>query len=103
MFSDEYIEMLKEINGMHVTNKYPYLKCVKTIDACPELEVGDLLWSIAREIMEGGYEYAVCQRREDGKIIKFRAYHLEDCFEVVEVEEERCVGRYWDSRGERWI
>lgn len=77
---------------MIVKTKFPYLKCVKKIEACPDLEVGDLLWgSVHREIFPGGYEYCVCTRRDDGHVFKFRACHLDDCFEVVEVEEERWV------------
>ena len=79
------------MKGMKVTRTNKYLKCVKEIEACPELSVGDLLWGQEhREIWPGGYEYVVCARREDGRIIKFRVDHLEDCFEVVEVEDE-----YW--------
>ena len=77
---------------MKVVTNFPYLKCIKKIDSCPELEVGDLLWGQEnREILPGGYEYAVCVRRDDGRIIKFRVEHLEDCFEEEIVEEERWV------------
>lgn len=76
---------------MKMTTNLPYLKCVKEIPACPELAVGDLLWQQAREIWEGGYEYVVCYRRNDGAVIKFRVDHLDDCFEVVEVEDERWI------------
>ena len=80
------------MKGMKVTRTNKYLKCVKEIEACPELSVGDLLWGQEhREIWPGGYEYVVCVRREDGRIIKFRVDHLEDCFEVVEVEDENWV------------
>lgn len=73
-----------------VVTNFPYLRCVKAIEACPELEVGDLLWGqYAREILPGGYEYVVTHRRDDGLIIKFRVEHLEDCFEVEYVEDER--------------
>lgn len=75
-----------------VKSTVPYLKCIKAIDACPELEVGDLLWGQEhREIWPGGYEYVVCVRRDDGKIIKFRVDHLEDCFEVVNVDDEQVI------------
>lgn len=77
--------------GLRVTSKMPYLKCIKEIAACPELAVGDLLWGQTREIMPGGYEYVAMVRRDDGRVIKFRVEHLEDCFEVVEVEDERWV------------
>ena len=77
---------------MLVHMKVPYLKCVKEIPSCPELEIGDLLWGQEmREIWPGGYEYVVCHRRGDGMVLKFRVDHLDDCFEVVEVEEERLV------------
>ena len=73
----------------HVELEMPYLRCVKAIDACPELAVGDLLWGQwHREIWPGGYEYVVCHRRDDGAVIKFRVDHLEECFEeVTEVDE----------------
>lgn len=77
------------MKGLKVTSNLPYLKCVKKIEACPELEVGDLLWGQTREIWPGGYEYVACHRREDGAVIKFRVEHLEDCFEVVDVEDEQ--------------
>jgi len=78
------------MKGIKVTATVPYLKCVKEIEACPELAVGDLLWgSEHREIWPGGYEYVVCTRREDGRVIKFRADHLDECFEIVDVEEEQ--------------
>lgn len=73
------------------TTKLPYLKCVKEIEACPELRVGDLLWGQTREILPGGYEYVSCVRREDGRVLKFRVEHLADCFEVEDVEEERWI------------
>ena len=76
---------------MKATTNFTYLKCVKSIDACPELDVGDIVWSYAREIWEGGYEYVVARRVSDGKVIKFRVSHLEDCFELEKVEEERCI------------
>lgn len=77
---------------LKVTSKLPYLKCIKEIESCPDLSVGDLLWGKEnREIWPGGYEYVVCARREDGRIFKFRVEHLEDCFEIEEVEEERWV------------
>ena len=77
---------------MIVRMKLPYLKCVKAIPACPKLEVGDLLWGQDhREIWPGGYEYVVCHRLSDGMVLKFRVDHLEDCFEVVEVEEKHWV------------
>lgn len=80
------------MRGLKVKSTLPYLKCVKEIEACPELAVGDLLWGQEhREIWPGGYEYVVCTRRDDGRIIKFRVEHLEDCFEIEEVEEERWV------------
>lgn len=80
------------MRGLKVTSKLPYLKCIKAIEACPELAVGDLLWgSEHREIWPGGYEYVVCTRREDGAVIKFRVEHLDDCFEIVEVEDEQWV------------
>lgn len=72
---------------MKITSNLPYLRCIKAIDACPELVVGDLLWREASEIWPGGYEYVVCHRRSDGAVIKFRIDHLEDCFEVVDVED----------------
>ena len=67
----------------------PYLKCVKEIPTCPGLEVGDLLFPhpSPREHWMGGYEYAVCRRRDDGMVFKFRIEHLDDCFEVEQVEE----------------
>lgn len=77
--------------GYEITSNLPYLKCIKEIPACPELAVGDLLWKQAHEIQPGGYEYAVCVRREDGVIIKFRVEHLDDCFELEAVEEMRHV------------
>lgn len=77
---------------MKITAHQRYLKCVKEIEACPELAVGDLLWQHTREIWPGGYEYVVCRRREDGEVIKFRVDHLEDCFEIVEVEDEYWLG-----------
>lgn len=77
--------------AVKITTNLPYLKCIKEIPACPELAVGDLLWQQAREIWDGGYEYVVCHRRNDGAVIKFRVDHLEDCFEVVEVEDERWI------------
>lgn len=72
---------------MKITYPAKYLKCVKEIDACPDLEVGDLLWGQTREIWPGGYEYVAMVRRDDGRVLKFRVEHLEDCFEEVEVEE----------------
>lgn len=73
-----------------------YLKCTAEIEACPELKVGDLLWKERYEILPGGYEYVCCIRRSDGALIKFRIDHLDDCFEIVEVEDPwyrrwRCV------------
>lgn len=68
---------------------FPYLRCVKEVPSCPKIEVGDLLHSQTREIAHG-YEYVTCIRREDGKPVTFRVEHLEDCFEIVEVEDE-----YW--------
>ena len=96
MFSDEYISALKSANGLEVERvkaivKLPYLKCIKTIDTCQDLEVGDLLLRQSGEIWHGGYEYVVCKRRDDGEIFKFRIDHLEDCFEIEEVEEERLI------------
>ena len=104
IYSDRYIAELELVNAtdratraleqslMWITTNYPYLKCVKAIPACPDLEVGDLLWgSYEREIWEGGYEYVVTHRREDGRTIRFRADHLDDCFEVVEVEDRRWI------------
>ena len=101
MFTDEYIYALTS-EGLRRTSrkkeymkariKIPYLKCVKTIDKCPELEVGDLLLRLQEdEIWFGGYEYAVCKRRDDGMTFKFRTEHLDDCFEIEEVEEERLI------------
>ena len=34
-------------------------------------------------------EVTLVVRRDDGRVIKFRVEHLDDCFEEVEVEEER--------------
>ena len=62
------------------------LKCVKGIESCPNLAVGDMLWKVAYEILPGGYEYAVCRRGSDNSVIKVRVDHLEECFEVVDVE-----------------
>ena len=62
------------------------LKCVKVIESCPNLAVGDMLWKGAYEILPGGYEYAVCRRGSDNAVIKVRVDHLEECFEVVDVE-----------------
>lgn len=67
----------------------PYLKCVKAIESCPGLEVGDLLWGGTRDIWPGGYEYATYVRREDGHVFQFRVDHLDECFEIVDVEDER--------------
>jgi len=77
------------VKKLKVTTNFPYLKCIKKIEACPELEVGDLLWGQTREIWPGGYEYVAMVRRDDGRVLKFRVEHLEDCFEEIEVEEER--------------
>lgn len=80
----------QEWGDRRVKTNLPYLKCVKTIDACPELAIGDLLWGMGnREIWPGGYEYVVCTRRSDGAVIKFRVDHLEECFEIEYVEDER--------------
>lgn len=70
-----------------VTKTWRYLRCVREIPACPVLEVGDLLWKVAQEADEGGYEYVICRRRGDGMVIRFRVEHLGDCFEVEEVED----------------
>ena len=97
MFADEYIYALTEKCSsrkkeyVKVKIKIPYLKCVKTIDKCPELEVGDLLLRLTNRIWHGGYEYVVCKRRDDGKTFEFRIEHLEDCFEIEEVEEEKLI------------
>lgn len=61
---------------------FQILRCVKAIDACPELAVGDRLWRVASEIWPGGYEYVVTRRMSDNAVIKFRADHLGDCFEL---------------------
>lgn len=102
MFSDEYVRTLKYMNGEtmsdameRVSVELPYLRCVKEIGACPELEVGDLLMRIGNEIWRGGYEYVVCRRRDDGKTIRFRIDHLDDCFEVEMVTESRIM---WPNR-----
>lgn len=76
---------------MHVTLSMPYLRCVKAIEACPELEVGDLIWAHTREIWDGGYEYVVASRRGDGEVIKFRVDHLDDCFVEEDVEDEHWI------------
>lgn len=79
------------VKGLKVTHTERYLKCIKEIEACPDLKVGDLLWNQTREIWPGGYEYVAMVRRDDGRIIKFRVEHLEDCFEEAEVEEVQWV------------
>lgn len=61
---------------------FQILRCVKEIAACPELAVGDRLWRVASEIWPGGYEYVVTRRMSDGAVIKFRADHLDGCFEL---------------------
>lgn len=73
---------------MRLTKPVPYLKCVCEIPACPDLKVGDLLRKVTHRIMPGGYEYVMCSRRGDGKAVMFRIEHLEECFEVVEVDDE---------------
>lgn len=79
------------VKGIKVTYPAKYLKCVKEIDSCPELAIGDLLWNQVREIWPGGYEYVAMVRRDDGRVLKFRVEYLEDCFEEVEIEEEGYV------------
>jgi hypothetical protein len=79
------------MRGVKVTYPAKYLKCVKEIDSCPELAIGDLLWNQTREIWPGGYEYVAMVRRDDGRVLKFRVEHLEDCFEEVNIEEEMYV------------
>ena len=79
------------MKGIKVTYPAKYLKCVKEIDSCPELAIGDLLWNQVREIWPGGYEYVAMVRRDDGRVLKFRVDYLEDCFEEVEIEEEGYV------------
>ena len=64
------------------------LKCVKEIEACPNLAVGDILWKVAYEILPGGYEYAVLRRDSDRVVVKVRVDHLEECFEVIDVPVE---------------
>ena len=99
IFSDSYVSELALVNAMDasggpmwITTTYPYLKCVREIPSCPDLHVGDLLWgAYEREIWDGGYEYAVTHRREDGRTIRFRIEHLDDCFELVDVEDRRWV------------
>lgn len=71
------------------------LRCVKGIDACPELSVGDRLWKVASEIWPGGYEYVVTHRLADRAVIKFRADHLDDCFELEEVPVEDYMKGEW--------
>lgn len=79
------------MKGIKVTYPAKYLKCVKEIDSCPELAIGDLLWNQVREIWPGGYEYVAMVRRDDGRVLKFRVDYLEDCFEEVEIAEEGYV------------
>ena len=79
------------MKGVKVSYMAKYLKCIREIEACPELAVGDLLWNQTREIWPGGYEYVVMVRRDDGRVLKFRVEHLDDCFEEVEIEEEKYV------------
>lgn len=79
------------MRGIKITATVPYLKCVKEIEACPDLAIGDLLWNQTREIWPGGYEYVSMVRRDDGRVLKFRVEHLEDCFEQVEIEEDKWV------------
>ena len=97
MFDEEYVYALASYRKTSRKKKYmkavvkiPYLKCVKTIEKCPDLEVGDLLLRLANRIWHGGYEYVVCRRRDDGKEFEFRIDHL-DCFEIEEVEEEKLI------------
>lgn len=73
---------------MGYTLEYEVLRCVKAIESCPELEVGDLLYKVTHEIWPGGYEYVVTNRVRDGRPIKFRVEHLEDCFELDMVKRE---------------
>lgn len=69
------------------TSKNRYLKCIRAVPGTPDLKVGDLLWQVTREIWPGGYEMMVCNRRGDGAVIKFRVDHLDECFEIVEVDD----------------
>ncbi len=74
---------------MGFTIEYEVLRCVKAIESCPELEVGDLLIRLdGNEIHAGGYEYVVTNRVSDWRKIKFRVEHLEDCFELDIVKRE---------------
>ena len=79
------MEAVKEDSGKAYVH---FLKCIKAIEACPNLAVGDMLWKVAYEILPGGYEYVVCRRKGDHAVIKFRVDHLADCFEVVDVPVE---------------
>lgn len=103
IFHDEYMRALGNGNATITEEEpsgyfsahmqevtYPLLKCVRPIQACPILEVGDLLFKVTEEIREC-YEYVVCQRKSDGMTISFRIERLSECFEVVDVTEKIIV------------
>lgn len=71
-----------------ITVRNRYLRCVKAIPSCPMLDVGDLVWKVGHHIEPGGYEYVTLRRRGDLMRFSVRLSHLEDHFEIVEVDDE---------------